>query len=174
MKVIESVLYGVYLIQLDLLKDSRGFFTEVYNREEYMSKGIYSDFIQDNHSVSLHNVLRGIHYQIDHPQAKLVWVTVGKVFDVVVDIRKDSPTFGEWKGYTLSSTNHYQLFIPTGFAHGYCVTSNVAHLSYKCADYYYKEDQGGIIWNDPDIKIDWPIDNPILSDRDSKHPKLRR
>jgi dTDP-4-dehydrorhamnose 3,5-epimerase len=174
MKVTESRLKGVYLIKPRVFEDSRGFFLETYNRDRYRDHGIDADFVQDNYARSPRGILRGMHYQIKHSQAKLVWVPEGEVYDVVVDLRKDSLTFGQWDGYTLSSKNKHQLFVPTGFAHGYCVTSETADFMYKCSDFYYPEDEGGLIWNDPKVGIEWPIEDPVLSEKDQNNPTLEK
>ena len=174
MKVTESRLKGVLLIKPRVFEDPRGFFLETYNRDRYRDNGIDAEFVQDNYARSTQGILRGMHYQIKHSQAKLVWVPEGEVFDVVVDLRKDSPTFGQWEGYTLSSKNKHQLFVPTGFAHGYCVISETADFMYKCSDFYYPEDEGGLIWNDPDVGIEWPIEDPVLSEKDQNNPPLEK
>ena len=172
MKVTESRLKGVYLIKPQIHDDPRGFFFESYHRDRYKDQGIDVDFVQDNYARSTHGVLRGMHYQIKRSQAKLVWVPQGEVFDVAVDVRKDSPTFGQWVGYTLSSKNKHQLFVPAGFAHGYCVLSETADFAYKCSDYYHPEDEGGFIWNDPRVGIEWPIEDPVLSEKDQNYSTL--
>ncbi len=164
---------GVLLIEPKVFSDPRGFFFESYSKKKYANDGISLDFVQDNHSKSSKGVLRGLHYQISKPQDKLVRVTQGEVFDVAVDIRKNSPTFGRWVGFLLSGQNMLQLFVPKGFAHGFCVLSETAEFLYKCSDYYYPEDEGGIIWNDPDLKIDWPIIDPLLSNKDKKYPRFK-
>jgi len=174
MKVTESRLKGVLLIKPRVFEDSRGFFLETYNRDRYRDNGIEAEFVQDNYARSTRGILRGMHYQIKHSQAKLVWVPEGEVFDVAVDLRKDSPTFGQWEGYTLSSKNKHQLFVPTGFAHGYCVISETADFMYKCTDFYYPEDEGGLIWNDPKVGIEWPIEDPVLSEKDQNNPTLEK
>ncbi len=174
MEVIESRLKGVYLIKPRVFEDPRGFFFESYNQDRYKDQGIDVDFVQDNYSRSTGGVLRGMHYQIKRGQAKLVWVPQGEVFDVAVDLRKDSSTFGQWDGYTLSSKNKHQLFVPAGFAHGYCVMSKTADFAYKCSDYYFPEDEGGLIWNDPKVGIEWPIEDPVLSEKDQNHPTLEK
>ena len=145
---------------------------ESYHVEKFMLGGIDSIFVQDNHIKSLQNTLRGLHFQVQFPQAKLLRCLKGKVFDVAVDIRKDSPSYGQWVGKELSEDNKYQLFIPEGFAHGYYVMSNTAEISYKCSDIYHPEDEQGIIWNDPGIGIQWPGTNPILSKKDAKLQQL--
>ena len=173
MKASQTELEGVLLIEPTIHIDSRGRFFESYEKEKYRALGIREDFVQDNQSLSNKNVLRGLHYRIDPEQAKLVRVVKGEVFDVVVDIRKDSPTFGEWQSFILSSTNFLQLYVPVGFAHGFCVLSDVAEFLYKVSEYYSAEKEKGILWNDPDIGINWPISNPVLSDKDEGNPRLR-
>ena len=173
MIVHKTPLDGVLIIEPKVFKDPRGIFYEVYSVRIYEKHGIPSQFVQDNHSVSEKGVLRGLHYQINPGQAKLVRVTRGEVFDVVVDIRKNSPTFGKWQGFILSDSNHLQLYIPVGFAHGFCVLSDAAEFLYKVSEYYSAEKEKGIIWNDPDIGIDWPISDPILSEKDKNNPSLR-
>jgi dTDP-4-dehydrorhamnose 3,5-epimerase len=173
MKVKETNLPGVLLIEPDVFGDHRGFFLETWNRERYLAAGFPDvSFVQDNHSRSCKGVLRGLHFQKQHAQGKLVQVATGAAFDVAVDIRPDSATFGQWAGYELTEENHHQLWIPPGFAHGFCVLSDVADFQYKCTDYYHPEDEGGILWNDPDIGISWPLGIPQLSDRDISLPKL--
>ncbi|MAX18180.1 MAG: dTDP-4-dehydrorhamnose 3,5-epimerase [Nitrospina sp.] len=173
MKASQTELEGVLLIEPTIHIDSRGRFFESYEKEKYRALGIREDFVQDNQSLSNKNVLRGLHYRVDPEQAKLVRVVKGEVFDVVVDIRKGSPTFGEWQSFILSSTNFLQLYVPVGFAHGFCVLSDVAEFLYKVSEYYSAEKEKGILWNDPDIGINWPISNPVLSDKDEGNPRLR-
>lgn len=172
-KASQTELEGVLLIEPTIHIDSRGRFFESYEKEKYRALGIREDFVQDNQSLSNKNVLRGLHYRVDPEQAKLVRVVKGEVFDVVVDIRKGSPTFGEWQSFILSSTNFLQLYVPVGFAHGFCVLSDVAEFLYKVSEYYSAEKEKGILWNDPDIGINWPISNPVLSDKDEGNPRLR-
>lgn len=172
MKVTQSRLEGVCLVKPDVFEDSRGYFLESYHQDRYRENGIDVEFVQDNFSRSDRGVLRGMHYQVKRGQAKLVWVAQGEIFDVVVDIRKDSETFGQWQGFTLSSKNKHQLFIPVGFAHGFCVQSRNAYVGYKCSDYYFPENEAGLIWNDPEVGIDWPIEDPILSEKDQHYPGL--
>ena len=174
MNVTESRLKGVFLIKPRVFEDPRGFFLETYNQDRYAQHGIGVDFVQDNYAHSPGGILRGMHYQIKQGQDKLVWVPQGEVFDVVVDLRKDSPTFGQWDGYALSSKNKHQLFVPVGFAHGYCVTSNTADFMYKCSNFYHPEDEGGLIWNDPKVGIEWPIEDPVLSEKDQNCPTLEK
>ncbi|WP_201253449.1 dTDP-4-dehydrorhamnose 3,5-epimerase [Nodularia spumigena] len=170
MKLIPTEISDVYLIEPQIFTDSRGFFLESYNQQKFTDKlGITVNFVQDNHSASQQNVLRGLHYQIIQPQGKLVRAVVGKIFDVAVDIRKSSPTFGQWFGYELSAENKRQLWIPPGFAHGFLVLSEVAEVTYKTTDYYAAQGDRTILWNDPDLAINWPIKQPpILSDKDKK------
>lgn len=174
MKVIPTEISEVYLIEPQVFADSRGFFLESYNEQKFTDKlGISLNFVQDNHSASQQNVLRGLHYQIIQPQGKLVRAVVGKVFDVAVDIRRSSPTCGKWVGYELSAENKRQLWIPPGFAHGFLVLSETAEVLYKATDYYYPQGDRTIMWNDPDIGINWPIkQQPILSDKDSNAQAL--
>ena len=173
MKVIEASLPGVLIIEPTVYRDSRGFFLESYSRTRYSERGIQVEFVQDNHSRSVRNVLRGLHYQAPPGQAKLVRVIGGRVWDVAVDIRWGSPTYGRWVGVELSAENHRQLHIPVGFAHGFYVLSDVADFLYKVSSYYCPELERGIAWDDPDLAIDWPGDAPLLSPRDQGHPRLR-
>ena len=173
MKVSQTELDGVLLIEPTIHHDSRGQFFESYAKEKYRAVGIQEDFVQDNQSLSNKNVLRGLHYRIAPEQSKLVRVVKGEVFDVVVDIRKSSPTFGKWQSFILSDTNHLQLYVPVGFAHGFCVLSDTMEFLYTVYEYYSGEKEKGLIWNDPDIGIDWPISDPILSDKDKGNPRLR-
>lgn len=174
MKIIETPLPGLRIIEPRVFGDERGYFLETYQHERYREAGIERPFVQDNHSRSRKRVLRGLHFQKTHPQGKLVFVSAGAIFDVAVDLRKNSSTFGQWHAAVLSGQNHYQLWVPPGFAHGFCVLSEQADLMYKCTDYYHPEDEGGIIWNDPDIGIKWPVENPIVSEKDLKNPTLDR
>ena len=173
MKVIKTALEGVLIIEPDVFGDHRGFFMETYQKQRYKEHGISVDFVQDNLSYSVSGTLRGLHFQHPSAQAKLVQVMQGEVFDVAVDIRKDSPTFGQWIGAVLSDDNKRQFLVPKGFAHGFCVTSQTALFTYKCSDYYAPENEHGILWNDPDIGIKWPVDEPILSDKDKQYPRLK-
>ena len=165
----------VVVVEPRVFTDPRGFFLESYNERALAELGIRHRFVQDNHSRSVRGVLRGLHYQLGAPQAKLVRVTVGRVFDVVVDVRLGSPTFGRWVGRQLSSENQLMLFAPEGFAHGFLVLSEVAEFQYKCSDYYAPDEERGITWDDPDIAIAWPLDGmePRLSAKDSALPTLR-
>lgn len=168
MNIIETTLPGVLLIQPKVFGDARGFFLENFHEARYAQAGIPGPFIQDNHSHSTKGVLRGLHFQKQYPQGKLVYLTSGTVFDVAVDIRRDSPTFGQWVGVTLVAETHQQFYVPAGFAHGFCVLSEEADFHYKCTEYYHPEDEGCIRWNDPQIGIEWPVIQPILSEKDAK------
>ena len=169
MQVSKTPIDGLLTIKPKIFADPRGMFYEVYSENKYEEHGIPC-FVQDNHSVSKKGVLRGLHYQVNPGQGKLVRVTRGEVFDVAVDIRKQSPTYGKWWGLSLSETNNFQLYIPIGFAHGFCVLSESAEVLYKCSDYYSPENERGILWNDPDLAIDWPVKDPILSEKDAVYP----
>jgi dTDP-4-dehydrorhamnose 3,5-epimerase len=173
MKVIETKLPGVILLEPDVYGDDRGFFLETWNRKRYEEAGIRETFVQDNVSFSKKGILRGLHFQHPQSQGKLVHVLSGEVLDVAVDIRADSPTFGQWVGEVLSGQNHKQMYIPPGFAHGYCVTSETAFFSYKCTDFYNPDTEHGIIWNDPDLGIDWPVETPLLSAKDAGYSVLK-
>ena len=166
---------GLFQIQPKIFGDSRGYFLESYSQRDFEQAGIKANFVQDNQSRSVKGVLRGLHFQKSHPQGKLVSVTEGEVFDVAVDMRHSSATFGKWYGVVLSGEKKNQLFIPEGFAHGFLVLSETAVFSYKCTDFYYPEDEGGIIWNDPDIGVIWPDLGMeyVLSGKDLKLPPLR-
>ena len=165
---------GVMIIEPRIFSDQRGFFLETFHKEKYEKAGIARNFIQDNHSHSRKGTLRGIHYQLEHPQAKLIGVVRGEIFDVAVDIRRGSPWFGKWVGVHLSEENKKQLFIPEGFAHGFEVLSDPADVTYKCSELYFPEDEHGVIWSDPQISIQWPISSPILSEKDSKYLPLSK
>ncbi|MBI3949439.1 MAG: dTDP-4-dehydrorhamnose 3,5-epimerase [Acidobacteria bacterium] len=173
MKVIETELPGVVIIQPDVFQDARGFFVETWNQRRYQQTGLAATFVQDNLSFSTRGVLRGLHFQHPHQQAKLVYVLQGEVFDVAVDIRRGSPTFGWWVGRTLSSDHHLQMYVPEGFAHGFCVTSEAALFVYKCTDFYHRHMEMSIRWDDPEIGIAWPIQTPELSERDAAAPCLK-
>lgn len=173
MKVIKTKLRDCVIIEPTVFSDERGFFFETFQVERYDDlAGIRAPFVQDNYSRSSAGVLRGLHFQKTKPQGKLVRVVMGKVYDVVVDIRKDSPTFGQWEGSMLSEKNKRQLWVPPGFAHGFVVMSDVADFEYKCTEYYDPSDEHSILWNDPDLSILWPIDNPILSAKDANAARL--
>ncbi len=173
MKVTKTHLPGVLLITPKVFGDQRGFFMETWEQQRYARIGLPAQFVQDNLSFSEYGVLRGLHFQNPHAQGKLVSVLQGSVFDVAVDIRQGSPYFGQWVGVTLSADNKQQLYVPEGFAHGFCVTSKNALFSYKCTDFYYPEGEGSVIWNDPDIGIEWPVDNPSLAAKDQAGVKLK-
>ncbi|NVK39659.1 MAG: dTDP-4-dehydrorhamnose 3,5-epimerase [Oceanospirillaceae bacterium] len=173
MKVIETALPGVLIIEPKVFGDHRGFFLESFQAERYREAGIGLPFVQDNHSRSQHGVLRGLHFQKTRPQGKLVSVSRGAVYDVAVDINPESATCGQFVGVELNDENHRQLWVPPGYAHGFCVLSEVADFQYKCTDYYHPDDEGGLVWNDPDVGIEWPIESPRLSEKDQINPTLR-
>lgn len=173
MQVQDTPLEGVKLLTPKIFGDDRGFFMETFNRDTAREVGLPTEFVQDNHSYSQHGVLRGLHYQYPTWQGKLVRVVMGEIFDVAVDIRPDSPTRGQWFGAKLSGENKQQLYVPAGFAHGFCVTSEDAHVLYKCTTLYKPDEDAGVLWNDPDIGIEWPVESPILSAKDEKAPRLR-
>jgi dTDP-4-dehydrorhamnose 3,5-epimerase len=173
MKVIETALPGAVVLEPKVFGDERGFFYESYNRDSYYAAGISVDFIQSNVSRSARGVLRGLHYQWPNPQGKLVSVLEGEVYDVAVDIRRGSPTFGRWAGVMLTADNHRHFWIPEGFAHGFCVLSEFATFAYQCTALYDAKADAGIRWNDANIGIDWPLSEPLLSDKDSKTPLLK-
>jgi len=158
---------GTIVVKPQVFRDERGSFAESYHAQKYFEGGIRSIFVQDNESVSVKNVVRGLHYQLHRPQAKLIRCTRGAVWDVAVDLRWGSPTFTKWFAMELSAENGFQLFIPAGFAHGFCVLSDEALLSYKCSEFFDAKDDRGLMWNDPAIGVNWPIENPILSAKDS-------
>ena len=171
MQFTRTELSDVILIQPKIFEDERGFFLESYQKDRFSAAGIHVDFVQDNHSASTKGVLRGLHYQIRQPQGKLIRVVVGEVFDVAVDLRRHSSTFGRWVGMTLSAEKKNQLWVPPGFAHGFYVTSEKAEILYKATDYYAPEWERSLLWNDPALGIDWPVTNggfPILSTKDAK------
>ena len=172
MKAIPTELPGVIIIEPRVFSDTRGFFFESYHAARYAEAGITVTFVQDNHSSSAKGTIRGLHYQLRRPQAKLIRVIRGSVLDVAVDIRRGSPTFGRWVGVELSAENKRQLFVPAGFGHGFCATSDVAELEYKCSDVYVADDQHGVLWSDQTIGIKWPVRDPILSDADRAYRPL--
>jgi len=171
MEFVPAEIAGVYLIKPDVFHDSRGFFTETFHQEKYSASVPY-DFVQDNMSFSQRGTVRGLHYQLQQPQGKLIFVLSGEIFDVAVDIRQGSPGFGHWVGFNLSAENHWQLFVPPGFAHGFMVLSEMAQVYYKCTDLYCHGDEYGILWDDPGIGIEWPDSEVILSDKDKVLPML--
>lgn len=175
MNVIETKLPGVLIIEPKVFGDARGFFLETFHKARYETFGIPGnnlEFVQDNHSRSRKGVLRGLHFQLENPQGKLVSAGSGSVFDVAADVNPDSPTYGQWVGVELSEENHRQVWIPPGYAHGFCVLSEVADFQYKCTSLYDPASESGVIWNDPDLSINWPIDAPLLSEKDMKLPRL--
>jgi len=172
MNIRETALPGVLIIEPKVYGDSRGFFFETFQSEKYQNLGLKKPFVQDNISRSQKGVLRGLHYQLEQPQAKLVSVFRGTVFDVAVDIRDGSPHFGQWVGVELSDVNHRQLFIPEGFAHGFLVLSEEADFFYKCTDYYHPASEFGVKWDDPKVGINWQITDPLVSDKDALYPPL--
>jgi dTDP-4-dehydrorhamnose 3,5-epimerase len=172
-KYTKTDLPGVLLIEPRVFNDSRGFFMETFHQKKYAEAGIDHAFIQDNYSHSTRGTLRGLHYQLEHPQAKLVYVIKGEIYDVAVDIRRGSPGFGKWTGQYLSDKNRRQIFVPEGFAHGFCVISETADVLYKTTDLYKPDDEYGVLWSDPTIRIDWPIKVPIVSDKDKQFPGLQ-
>lgn len=173
---IKTDIPDVQIIEPTVFGDDRGYFMETYQIDEFAAAGIDKPFVQDNQSRSTKGVLRGLHFQIEHPQSKLVRVVSGEVFDVAVDLRPDSPTYGKWEGAVLSAENRRQFFVPRGFAHGFLVLSDVAEFCYKCDDVYHPNDEGGLMWNDPEIGIEWPISEGmelVLSEKDKAHPGLK-
>lgn len=174
MDFIKTEIEGVYIIEPKVFGDNRGYFFESYNEKEFKENGLDYTFVQDNQSKSKKGVLRGLHFQKTYPQAKLVRVLEGEVFDVAVDLRKDSKTYGKWVGVILSSENKRQFMIPRGFAHGFVVLSESATFTYKCDEFYHPEDEGGLMWNDEEIDIEWPYEGEVLlSEKDKKHPSLK-
>ena len=172
MEFIPTAIEDVILIKPRIFEDERGFFTETYRVEQFEKAGIRETFVQDNLSRSVRNTLRGLHYQMERPQAKLVMVTSGEILDVAVDLREDSPSFGKYVSYRLSGDNKHMLYIPTGFAHGFFVLSEEATFLYKCSDYYHPSGERGVCWDDPEIGIEWPYGEPVLSGKDKKLPFL--
>lgn len=172
MKVLRTAIEGVLIIEPQSFEDRRGYFMELYHEKRYKEAGIAGPFVQDNLSRSVGRTIRGLHYQLENAQAKLVQVIRGAVFDVAVDIRRGSPTFGRWTAVTLTDENRRQVLVPQGFAHGFCVLSDVADVIYKCTDLYAPHDERGILWSDPELAIDWPTSDPILSHKDSQLPPL--
>lgn len=174
-KFIKTEIEDVIIVEMTAFGDSRGYFMETYEEHKFAQGGITAKFVQDNQSKSTKGVLRGLHFQKTHPQAKLVRVIKGEVYDVAVDLRKNSPTYGKYIGAILSEENKKQFFIPRGFAHGFLVLSDEAEFCYKCDDFYHPEDEGGLMWNDPTVGIYWPlddIDNLNLSEKDTKNPSF--
>ena len=175
-KVTTRDIEGLYVIEPTVFKDERGYFMETYNQNDFKEAGLNMTFVQDNQSMSVKGVLRGLHFQKQYPQGKLVRAVRGTVFDVAVDLRSDSKTYGKWFGVTLSAENKKQFYIPEGFAHGFLVLSDEAEFAYKCTDFYHPGDEGGLLWSDPEIGVDWPIEpgmELIISDKDKKWSGLK-
>jgi len=172
MQKVDTSLPGVCELRPKIFEDARGFFMETYHRTTFADLGIGDTFVQDNHSRSAKGTLRGLHYQLQHPQAKLCRVVEGEALDVVVDIRVGSPQFGKWTSVLLSATIQNQIYVPAGFAHGFLALTNSVQFLYKCSDFYDPGDERGILWNDPDLSINWGINSPIISEKDSKNPRL--
>lgn len=172
MKIVAQPMVGALIIEPKLFGDERGFFLENFHKQRYAEHGVVEEFVQDNHSRSAKNILRGLHFTKNHPQAQILTVMRGRIFDVVVDIRKSSSTFGKWFGTELSDEGPRQIYMAHGFAHGFCVLSDYADLHYKVSRLYDPHDEGGLRWNDPKVGINWPIDAPIVSERDCQHPLL--
>ncbi|MEQ1726937.1 MAG: dTDP-4-dehydrorhamnose 3,5-epimerase [Vicinamibacterales bacterium] len=173
MRVIPADIPDVLLIEPEVFTDARGFFLETFHADRYAEHGMPGPFVQDNHSRSVHGTVRGLHLQLTHPQAKLIRVIVGEIFDVAVDVRVGSPTFGTWVGATLSAESFRQYYIPPGFAHGFSVLSPIAEIEYKCTDIYDPAGQLGLLWNDPALDIPWGVETPVLSERDRANPTIR-
>jgi dTDP-4-dehydrorhamnose 3,5-epimerase len=172
-KVTKTAIAGAFLIDLDVHCDHRGFFLESYQRRRYADAGLNAEFVQDNRSFSQKGVLRGLHYQVHHPVGHLIYVTHGCVFDVGVDVRRNSPTFGQQIAYTLSAESNQQLYLPPGVAHGFCTLGHENEILYKCTEYYYPDDEAGVLWNDPELDIQWPVIDPLITPRDAAYPKLK-
>ena len=172
MRVVPTAIPEVLIVEPAVHADGRGFFLETYHAGRYREHGIAQPFVQDNHSRSLKDTLRGLHLQLRRPQGKLIRVIEGEIFDVAVDVRRGSPTFGRWVGVTLTAENFKQIYVPPGFAHGFAVVSPIAQVEYKCTDLYDPESEIGIAWNDPALAIAWPVTAPLLSARDGSHPSL--
>ncbi len=172
MRVVPTAVPGVLIVEPEIHRDGRGFFLETYHADRYREHGIAGSFVQDNHSRSVAGTLRGLHLQLRRPQGKLIRVIEGEIFDVAVDVRRGSPTFGRWVGVTLTAENFKQVYVPPGFAHGFAVVSPSAQVEYKCTDRYDPASEIGIAWNDPALAIAWPVADPVLSARDGCHPRL--
>ena len=172
-KISQTKIPEVLVVEPEVFGDSRGFFLETYHQKKYTEKGIKKTFVQDNHSRSSRDILRGLHYQLKNPQAKLIYAATGEILDVAVDIRKGSPNFGKWVGIILSEENRFQLYVPEGFAHGFCVLSETADVIYKCSELYSPGDDRGVNWSDKSININWPANVPLLSDKDKNLPSLK-
>jgi dTDP-4-dehydrorhamnose 3,5-epimerase len=172
MNVSPTKLPGVVVIEPRVFRDDRGFFVETYHADRYRDAGLKAPFVQDNHSRSRRGVLRGLHLQVRFPQGKLVRAATGRIWDVAVDVSPRSPTFRQWFGVELSDENQLQMYVPPGYAHGFVVLSEVADVSYKCTELYHPDDEAGILWNDPELRVDWPVSGPIVSQRDSQNMRL--
>ena len=172
MKFVPTAIPDVLLVEPKVFRDERGFFLEVYHRKKFEEAGLPGEFVQDNHSFSIHGTLRGLHGQLRQPQGKLVRALQGEIFDVAVDLRLGSPTFGRWVSAVLSGENLLQLWVPPGLVHGFCVLSESAHVQYKCTALYAPSDEYSILWNDPEIGIEWPVEKPLLSPKDAAAPTL--
>jgi dTDP-4-dehydrorhamnose 3,5-epimerase len=168
MQFLPAGLAGVVIIEPKVFDDERGFFMETFHRQKFAAAGIDVEFVQDNHSRSRRGVLRGLHYQLAHPQGKLVRAVSGRIFDVAVDLRRGSPTFGSWYGCELTESNRRQIYIPAGFAHGFCVLSDSADVIYKCTALYHPDDERTLLWNDPPLGIQWPVADPVVSPKDAR------
>jgi dTDP-4-dehydrorhamnose 3,5-epimerase len=172
MKILTTLLPGVVIIEPQVFRDERGFFLESWHARKYAEAGLDVSFVQDNHSRSVKDTLRGLHFQRTKPQGKLVRAIEGAIFDIAADINPGSPTYGQWVGVSLSADDFRQIYVPPGYAHGFCVVSEVAQVEYKCTDFYDPADEGGVMWDDPVLAITWPTTSPILSRRDQQHPPL--
>ena len=171
----EQKIRGLYVVEPRVFGDERGYFMETYHQQDFLAAGIKESFVQHNQSMSVRNVLRGLHFQTKHPQGKLVRALQGEIFDVAVDLRSESATYGQWYGTVISDENKKMLYVPAGFAHGYLVLSEKAVFSYLCTDFYHPEEEGGVMWNDPYIGVEWPLEKgiqPILSEKDKKYPSF--
>lgn len=173
MKITRCDIAGLLIIEPKVFADARGFFMEMWNEKRYREAGVDCRFVQDNVSSSRRGIVRGLHFQNPNPQGKLMWVMEGEVFDVAVDLRQSSPTFGRWHGVNLSAQNHLQFFVPPGFAHGFAVLSESALFAYKCTEPYSPEDEATLLWDDPDVGVRWPVTDPVLSEKDRNGVRLR-
>ncbi|MDQ6689537.1 MAG: dTDP-4-dehydrorhamnose 3,5-epimerase [Gemmatimonadota bacterium] len=174
LEIRETELPGVFIVTPRVFRDERGFFLESFNAATFAEAGIDARFVQDNHSRSAKGVLRGMHYQLNRPQGKLVRAVRGRIFDVAADIRRGSPTFGKWVGVTLDDNDMSALWIPAGFAHGFCALSDGVDVTYKCTEFYAPEDERGVLWNDPLLGIQWPVENPLVAAKDLSYPLLQK
>ncbi len=172
MRVLQTALPGVVIIEPEVFQDERGFFLETYHHAKYAAAGLEVSFVQDNHSRSRRDTLRGLHFQRSKPQGKLVRAVEGEIYDIAADVNPNSPHYGQWVGVRLSADSFRQIYVPPGYAHGFCVVSETAQVEYKCTTFYDPADEGGVMWNDPRLAIDWPTSTPVLSGRDQQHPPL--